>query len=78
MNIGSVRHPGRYGQLYGVEFWDTSVALTIFLFFIYGMIQAGIHYGTAILVDRIWSKRAAEEFELKESLLENKEVNGFN
>lgn len=50
--------------------WDTNVPLTIFLFFVASLIQAGLFAGTAALVDRIWPKRANEQYELKESLID--------
>jgi len=50
--------------------WDTNIPLTIFMFFVGSLIQSGLFYGTAVLVDKIWPKRTAEEYELKESLID--------
>ena len=71
MTIGSVITPGQLGNIYGVEQWADNVPLTIFLFFVASLIQAGLFYGTAALVDKIWPKRAAEEFDIKESLIDD-------
>ena len=60
MTIGSVIKPGQIGNIYGVEMWDTNVPLTIFLFFIGGLIQAGLFYGSAACIDKIWPKRTSE------------------
>ena len=58
--------------------WDTNIPLTIFMFFIGGLIQAGLFYGSAALVDWIWPKRTAENYELKESLIDDeKAANGI-
>jgi len=58
--------------------WDTNVPLTIFMFFIAGVIQAGLFYGSAACIDRIWPKRASEQFDIKESLIDDeKAANGI-
>jgi len=78
MTVGSVLEPGRLGNIYGVEMWDTNVPLTIVMFIAGGLLQAGLFYGTAACIDRIWPKRASEEFDLKESLIDDeKAANGI-
>ena len=63
MTYGSLANPPVIGQVYGVETWATNVPLSIFLFFLAAWVQAGLFYGTAVLIDKIWPKRAAEEFD---------------
>ena len=78
MNLGSVRVIGEKGTIYGFERWGTNIPLTMFMFVIFGFLQAGIHWGTAALIDKIWPKRAAEEFSLKENLLDEEKNTGVN
>jgi len=70
MNVGSLVVPGRKGDIYGFEFWATNVPLTIFLFFLTGLLQGFIHWITAVIIDRIWPKRNSELYEMNKHLLE--------
>lgn len=51
------------GSIYGPEMWDSNVPLTIFLFVLMGVIQGGLLYCSAAIVDRVWPKRTHEIFE---------------
>ena len=62
MTTGSVLTPGQLGNIYGVEMWDSNIPLTIFLFFVAGLVQAGLFYGSAAIVDKVWPKRTNEEY----------------
>lgn len=73
MTIGSVVKPGTKGNIYGVEMWDSNIPLTIFLFFVAGLVQAGLFYGSAAIVDKVWPKRTNEEYELNQNLIDDEE-----
>ena len=76
--VGSFIEPGRKGDIYGMEQWADNVPLTIFLFFLAACIQSGIHWGTAVIIDRVWPKRASEEFALKENLPDEEKRNSIS
>lgn len=68
MTIGGLN--GQKGNIYGVEMWDSNVALTIFIFFVVAWIQTGLFYASAAIIDCIWPKRNSEILELNKNLLE--------
>ena len=70
MTVGNIA-TGEIGSVYGFEFWTTNVPLTLFGFFIAASLQAGIFYGSAVCIDRIWPKRRSELYELNKNLLED-------
>ena len=70
MNWGSLVVPGRKGDIYGFESWDTNVPWTMFLFLLVALLQGLIHWATAALIDRIWPKRNAEIYEANKHLLD--------
>jgi len=71
MTVGGLT--GEKGNIYGVEMWDSNIPLTIFIFFIVALIQAGLFWCIAAIVDRCWPKRTSEILELNANLLEDKE-----
>lgn len=54
------------GTLYGPEMWYTNAPLTIFIFFILAMIQGGLFFCTAAIIDRCYPRRAAEIYNLEQ------------
>jgi len=69
MNVGSF--DGNIGYIYGPEQWNTNIPLTIFLFFIMGLLQAGLFWVSAAIVECIWPKRVSEILELNANLLDD-------
>merc|ERR1719231_481729 len=58
------------GSVYGPEMWATNVPLTIFYFAILAVVQGGIFYCTAAVIDKYWPKRPEEEFDLEKDKAE--------
>ena len=72
MTLGYMADPTIKGRVYGPEKWDTNIPYTLFCFFLLGVAQAGIFYGTAHLVDKIWPKRKEERFDdFKDHLIDS-------
>jgi len=69
MTVGGLN--GKIGTIYGVEQWDSNVPLTIFIFFIVALIQAGLFWLAAAVVECLWPKRVSEILELNANLLED-------
>lgn len=52
------------GTLYGPEMWGPNPFLTVVIFAILGLIQGGLFYCSAGILDRLYPKRDAEEYNL--------------
>lgn len=60
--LGSFVHKGKMGDIYGFEKWDTDVPGTLLIFVIGAFLQGGLYYCFSAIVEKIWPKRAEEEF----------------
>ena len=69
MTVGGLT--GKKGNIYGVEMWDTNIPLTMFIFLIVALIQAGLFWLAAAVVKYVWPKRVSEILELNANLLDD-------
>lgn len=53
--------PG-YGNIYGIERWNSHPHMAILLFIIGAFFQGGVFYCLCVIVEKFWPKRAEEEF----------------